>query len=81
MSERALPFLLEDITGAINNIMEFTKGMLQDNYEADIKTRYAVERSFEIIGEATSRIPDNFKLQHPQVEWRIIKDFRNFIIQ
>jgi len=39
-----------------------------------------VERNFEIIGEATSRIPESFKQLHPHIEWRIIKDFRNFII-
>ena len=30
--------------------------------------------------QAVSRIPDDFKTLHPNVEWRIIKDFRNFII-
>ena len=80
MSERALSLLLEDIANAIRYILAFTEGMNPDEYEADIKTRYAVERNFEIIGEAASRVPQNFKLQHPQVEWRIIKDFRNFII-
>lgn len=49
-------------------------------YEDDIKTKDTVERNFEIIGEAGSRIPDDFKKIHPQMEWRIIKDFRNFII-
>ncbi len=33
-----------------------------------------------MIGEAASRIPDDFKKQHSGIEWRIIKDFRNFII-
>ncbi|ANI90228.1 hypothetical protein A9P82_13575 [Arachidicoccus ginsenosidimutans] len=80
MSERALSLLLEDTSSSINYIMEFTKGMHLDEYQADVKTRYAVERNFEIIGEAASRVPQAFKLQHLQVEWRIIKDFRNFII-
>jgi len=80
MSERALPLLLEDMAGAVSYILEFTKGMSPEDYESDIKTRFAVERNFEIIGEAASRILQDFKLQHPEVEWRIIKDFRNFII-
>lgn len=54
--------------------------MTFESYEADSKTKDAVERNFEIIGEAASRIPDDFKKFHPGVEWRIIKDFRNFII-
>lgn len=39
-----------------------------------------MERNFEIIGEASTRLSTNFKTLHPHIEWRIIKDFRNFII-
>ena len=80
MSERELSLLLEDMIESIRYILEFTNGLRLDEYEADAKTRHAVERNFEIIGEAASRVPSEFKSLHPQVEWRIIKDFRNFII-
>lgn len=30
----------------------------------------AVIRNFEIIGEASNRIPDDFKTEHPEIEWR-----------
>ena len=68
MSERNLKLLLLDIKVSIGRILEYTAG------------KDAVERNFEIIGEAASRIPDDFNKLHPNVEWRIIKDFRNFII-
>jgi uncharacterized protein with HEPN domain len=80
MSERNTLLLLQDIQVSISRILEYTKGMSFDAYEADIKTKDAVERNFEIIGEAASRIPDDYKMSHPHIEWRIIKDFRNFII-
>jgi len=80
MSERNLIFLLQDIKASIDKILEYTSGMTFVLYEADSKTKDAVERNFEIIGEAASRIPDDFKTEHPHIEWRIIKDFRNFII-
>lgn len=80
MSERNIPLLLQDIRVSVSRIMEYTKGMTFDMYETDTKTKDAVERNFEIIGEAASRIPEEFKNLHPQIEWRIIKDFRNFII-
>ena len=54
--------------------------MKLETYESDLKTRFAVERNFEIIGEAASRISEKYKLSHPEIEWRILKDFRNFII-
>jgi uncharacterized protein with HEPN domain len=80
MSERNLTLLLLDIRVSISRILEYTAGMTFESYEADYKTKDAVERNFEVIGEAASRIPDDFKKQYPAVEWRIIKDFRNFII-
>lgn len=54
--------------------------MTFEMYQSDLRTKHAVERIFEIIGEAVSRIPGEFKVLHPQIEWRILKDFRNFII-
>ena len=80
MSERNTLLLLEDIRSSIIKILDYTGGMSFEVYQADNKTRDAVERNFEIIGEAASRVPDNFKQLHPHIEWRIIKDFRNFII-
>ena len=80
MSERDVKLLLEDIKTSIENILLFTKGITFIDYESDLKTRHAAERNFEIIGEAASRVPEDYKIQHPQIDWRIIKDFRNFII-
>lgn len=80
MSEREIPLLLRDIKVAIETIFQFTEGYTFETYESDLKTRQAVERNFEIIGEAASRLPTNYKEAHPHIEWRIIKDFRNFII-
>ena len=80
MSERETFLLLQDIQTSISNILEFTKDMSFEMYESDLRTRYAVERNFEIIGEAASRAPENYKLTNDQIEWRILKDFRNFII-
>lgn len=80
MSEREIPLLLLDIELAIMAILEYTEGYTLSNFEGDAKTRHAVERNFEIIGEAASRLSAEFKALNPQIEWRILKDFRNFII-
>jgi predicted nucleotidyltransferase len=68
MSERNLTLMLLDIKVSIGRILEYTAGTTFDSYEADYKTKDAVERNFEIIGEAASRIPDDFKKLHPNVE-------------
>jgi uncharacterized protein with HEPN domain len=80
MSERSVLLLLQDIEIAISKILRYTEGFTFPQYERDDKTREAVERNFEIIGEASSRIPQSLKDSTTEVEWRILKDFRNFII-
>jgi len=81
MSDRNLTFLLLDIKASLAKILEYTNEMTFEAYEADSKTKDAVERNFEIIEEAASRIPDDFKKLHPAIEWQIIKEFRNFVIR
>src|SRR5690242_12498185 len=43
---------LHDALGACREIDEYTAGMTLDQYVQDRKTRRAVERCFEIVGEA-----------------------------
>jgi uncharacterized protein with HEPN domain len=80
MSERTLSLLLDDIKVSIETIQDFTRDFTFEMYETDLKTRHAVERNFMIIGEAAARIPNDFKNLHPQISWRQVKDFRNFIV-
>ena len=47
---------LFDIQKACELIVEFTSGMTFPDYAADPKTRSAVERQLEIIGEALSQM-------------------------
>lgn len=47
------------------------------NSEWDVS---AVVRNLEVIGEAVANFPDDFTVEHPEVEWRDIKAFRNIAI-
>ncbi|MGE5107836.1 MAG: DUF86 domain-containing protein [Sphingobacteriales bacterium] len=79
MSEREVALLLQDMLESIQYINDFTKGLSYEEYENDLKTRYAAERSFEIIGEAAARVPEDFKKKYQQIKWREVKDFRNIL--
>jgi uncharacterized protein with HEPN domain len=52
---------------------------IQD-FTGDKKTRDAVIRNFEVLGEAARRIPEEIRLANNQIEWRKIGDFRNVLI-
>jgi len=80
MSDREIQLLLEDIQGACRKILSYTAGMSFDAFINDDKTIDAVVRNFEIIGEAANRVPEDFKTDHPEIEWRRIIGFRNRII-
>lgn len=49
---------LYDIRQAALGIMELTADLSFEEYERDWVRRYAIERSFAIIGEATVRLRD-----------------------
>ena len=80
MSKRNNLLLLKDITEAINNIDEYLAGYSEDDFYRDRKTKDAVVRNLEIIGEASNQVTNEFKILHSNVEWRETADLRNKII-
>lgn len=80
MFKRDASLYLADIQESIAAIEEFTEGIDADFFKSDRKTYSATLREFIVIGEAISHIPEDIKQQFPSVEWRLIKDFRNFIV-
>ena len=72
---------LHDMRQAASLISEFTEGLDFDAYAADAMVRAAVEREFEIIGEALGRLAN----QDPGIAGRIsehrrIMAFRNILV-
>jgi uncharacterized protein with HEPN domain len=80
MSDRSPQLLIEDILESAQKIGRYTAGMSFEQFVSDEKTVDAVVRNFEIIGEATNRLPDDFKAQYSSVDWDRIRGFRNRIV-
>jgi uncharacterized protein with HEPN domain len=64
---------------AVAKVVRYTAGMNQASFSADEKTRDAVLRNLEIIGEAAKRIPAKERARRPHVDWRRISGFRDII--
>lgn len=80
MHKRNEKILLEDILERMDSILEFTKDMDFKEFVADERTYYAVDRCFEIIGEAANKLSDEFILNHTEIEWQQMIAFRNLLI-
>jgi uncharacterized protein with HEPN domain len=65
---------------AAEKILKYTKGLSFEDFLTDDKTIDAVVRNFEIIGEASLRIDEDFRFEHPQIEWKKLRGFRNRIV-
>ena len=50
------------------------------NLETDIKTRLAVSKAYEVIGEIVKRLPDSLLDQQPHIRWKDIKGFGDVLI-
>ena len=73
--------LLLDIQQALQDISRFTRGKDLVSYQADAMCRAAVERKFEIIGEACVRLRERFPETYEKLpDAPRIVGFRNRII-
>ena len=71
---------IDDIRQSLIDIVEFTKSMDYESFVSDRKTIHAVVRSLEIIGEAAKKIPEEYRLQQPQIPWKKMMGMRDKLI-
>lgn len=65
-----LPLLyLSEMLTAIEAIENFMQGMDRNEFLHDEKTKSAVVRQFEVLGEAAKSIPDNIRSLDPELHW------------
>jgi uncharacterized protein with HEPN domain len=68
---------LQDILVAMTRIAEYLEGFTFDQFKKDYKTVDAVIRNFEIIGEASRKLPDHIKENNPDLPWDEMYLLRN----
>jgi uncharacterized protein with HEPN domain len=80
MSKRDPLLLIDDIIESIEKIKRYTGELDYSEFVKDEKTKDAVIRNFEIIGEAANRLSSDFHQRHDEIEWNRIRGFRNRIV-
>lgn len=71
---------LWDMLDAARTAVEFTKDLRFEDFLKDRKTRHAVERSLEIIGEAARFVSPGTRKELPDIPWRSIIGLRNVLV-
>ncbi len=78
--ERNWKLFVMDILESINKIEKYIEGLNYEQFVKDEKTKDAVVRNLEIIGEAANQIPKEIQQKFSNVPWAQIIAMRNRMI-
>ena len=70
---------IDDILDAVAKIGRYLEGMSLESFLADERTIQAVERNYEIIGEAAQHVPPEIQARFPAVPWGRMRGMRNLV--
>jgi uncharacterized protein with HEPN domain len=80
MKERSRKLFLCDIIESIEYIDKFIEGLTYDSFITDEKTKSAVVRKIEVMGEAAKNLSPEFTLKHKDIPWSLIARMRDKMI-
>ena len=71
---------LWDMLQAARSILGFTDRTTYETFSNDEMLRMAVERGFQILGDAARRVSEAFRSAHSEIPWKGIIAQRNVIV-
>jgi uncharacterized protein with HEPN domain len=77
--DRDLGFLV-DILIAARDLVEFQQGTTKEEFLHSKLLRSAILHQLVIIGEASRRLSEEFRAQHPEIPWQRVIALRNFVV-
>jgi uncharacterized protein with HEPN domain len=81
MPERKPSALIDDILTCIHHIQEYIHNISFDEFSNNFMIIEACLYNIQIIGEAASKLPEDIKMNNPQIPWVLIKGMRNRLIR
>ena len=78
MSREPVHFLA-DVENCLELIGTFIAGLDEGAFREDLRTVAAVERQFQIIGDAVKKVPMDVQTLAPEVPWSLLARFRDVI--
>jgi uncharacterized protein with HEPN domain len=78
--EKNWKLFIMDMLESINKIEKYIEGLNYEQFVRDEKTKDAVVRNLEIIGEAANQIPKEIQQKFSNVPWAQIIAMRNRMI-
>ncbi len=79
MSPRDWRLYADDILQSCEKIRRYVAGMTYEAFVADERTRDAVIRNLEIIGEAAKKVPAETRAKASTVDWRKVCGMRDVV--
>ena len=79
MSKEPIEFL-KHIADECSYLLSISNGLSKDAFLDDETLKRAVVRSLEIIGEATKKIPADFKVKWDSIQWKNMAGMRDRLI-
>ncbi len=71
---------LEDMRGSIGQVLEYTRGLSEQEFEVNNLVRDAVLRHLAIIGEAAKHVPQETRDMDPTIPWPQICGLRDHLV-
>lgn len=71
---------LIDIERAAKRILRYSNNISRTELEINDEKVSAILYQIAVIGEATKRLSQEFRLQHPEIPWREIAGMRDMLI-
>jgi uncharacterized protein with HEPN domain len=77
---RGSKLYLEDILASARAIHGYIASVTRETLDDDDRTRDAILRNLEVIGEAVKRLPAELTSRHPEVDWAGFARMRDILI-